>query len=840
MFDGSLLDDDALRGRIVDDGGLDDDETFGGGILEDGDDWEENQAQQMAEFERLRQKELSDQHAPERHQPPSSQRRGFVIEDVLNDRSNIFNLPQSTQSSSRSVSSGLQPPSFFQVDEDERSRDISASLNRLLSEDDPEDKGSWQSGSVMDGRPGVTAVSNKLPWSTGMHYVAPKTFSVTAISATANSLATIDLSRDSASADQHATPAAGSSISAQNLFSRAVEQSPSPAPAATAQNGQIDLLKLLPKETTNGAGHSVPLVAMPPSRGMRLEDLESNLRTESSKLSGTMPHAARPAGDLNGAAGQATDSWTQQMSVLQAGGARPEVPAIAGQSNMAAPLPRPPLLPPGPRPHGHVPPPGGPIMPGHPDMRPGFPRGPPPNMPAMHPVMRGMPPQQWGLYGRPPPPGQRMHDMPMLRFPHMPGGMRPPVGDPTWRGHPPNMRPHFLPVVPGLPPPGAARMGPMPPTNALMVAAGGHQPQGHAQPRHKNVMDYPFVFMTNREKEWILKLQLIQLSRYSSWMDDYYYVCHKKKYGTSTHNLTLPPLGPDIEIKPEGIHGRVTIFENALGGRIAAGSVLCPRQSVMIDAPINLNSASGPVEITMHRRREHLYAIERAYDAVLGVSDMERGEGVDDKEWRLTRQRVVVAVFKRVKIRSLRERVEDHKSSSLDEHSVSFLSINKGARVVARLVPLLSISDVQSLAGLVCHHLSAFLKRDKERSALKTLLAAFVEEVQRWSLNVLVCLLEFLVSQAVAQNKVAPIALLIEYYASSAVPFLSCLLQCGYRQCQSKDTNPIKTRWQQSCLRLHRLLEPHRAGLLRVVKNEAAYLAFLEVLANCAAGKFEA
>lgn len=837
VYDAALLDDAALQQQLEDDGNFDDDETFGGGLLEDTAEWEQNQDLQLAEFERIRQEEFGSHVTPAKNRsPPLEPGQGAEFFNQSAVEVGQLQTSASAQSRPRHQNSELHTPAFFQADDDDQSLSINQSLDRLLSEDDGENKGRRNGSQWMAGG---GSGAGQWSWSSDMQHV-PLRATSSPMSATTDTLANLNLGQRRLVSEekQHAEPPHGANLSLSNLFATAAVSTPVPPPA----KGSVDLAALL----SPGSNEASAFPTMPPSRGVRLEDLESNLR------GGNAPHTS--VVDSQGSAeggSQSSNAWVQKLQALRPASGSPEIPH--SPSRGAAPVPnQPSMLPP--RPLGPAPPPGSVPAP-RPDTRPSFPPGPPPRgVPPIHPGMQMRPPP-WLFPGPPPPPGQRVPDMKMLqRFGLLPPGMpRPPMGDPAnWRSHPPvppNFRP---PMMPGMPFPAAGMSRPPPPSRPSSNVGGPGsstarqsapaQHQHHHQQQSRAPADYPFVFMTNREKEWILKVQLIQLSRYSSAMDDYYYLSYSRKRQSGRAALALPKLDADVEVKPEGAQGRVTIFEGALGGRISTGSVHCPRQTLMLDGPVNAAHATGASggQTTLHRRRTYLLAIETAYDAVLKAMDLDFKENIPEDELTARRQHALADVYKRIRVRSLQDRVKDLKSSSPDEYSMSFLSVSKGARLVVRMIPYLPFADVQSLAGLLCHHLLTFLKLDEEKVAVRVLLSGFKGVCQRWSLTVLVCLLEMLISQPVAANKVATVAMLIEYHSAAAVEFLSALIGSGYRLCQSAEHSAVKKQWQQCCLRLHHLLEPHRTGLLRLMSdnNEASYLEFLEVLAHSASGSF--
>eukprot|EP00117_Sycon_ciliatum_P013057 scpid29089/ scgid13880/ Protein PAT1 homolog 2; PAT1-like protein 2; Protein PAT1 homolog a len=855
VYDGALLDDSQLQDQLDPDESLND-ETFGGG-LDDGSAWEQNQA----EFERLRQQDLgffSHSLVGRPVGPPDS----VPLESSGRSRfergadADIFGRSVSFPSSSQ-ADSDLMPPSFFHNDEDSQplaALDINQTLNRLLSDTEEEYDAEPETNhnavrEVLQPNGRAADLKNQWNWHGHQqqhHQCIPRRTATGSIQSAVNEISKLDLNelmsphsrRQESMPPSRATPTE-SSISVSNLLASGTglgrqKQQQQPPPPRNA----VDLSSLLGGGNAQTSSPRLP----PSSEGGRLEDIESSIRQHSHSSS---PVHDRPDGFRMGPNDHGHQTGKEWLEHMQAIGA-PE--GLQRSSVDAGMPPRPPHMFP-PRPgmaRQSSPSPAGPPAPPRPDGRPGYPpmHPPPPNMPPppMHPAFRGMQPPPW-LYGNMPPPpsgSQRMPDI--LHYP-MPPGMRPPPPpggvDPNWRGPglPPNFRPQLMPMGPPPPP---NMHGSIPPPSASSPS--GAPPRQSSQQRHqqqqqqRNVLDYPFVFMTNREKDWILKVQLIQLSKYSSYLDDYYYLRHRQRNPSSQPMLGLPKMDDDFEVKPENPHGRVTIFEGALGGRISAGSVHCPRQTLLLNAPINVSKATNPKEVqsTMHRRRTIMHSIERVYDKVLALEDqhLDRSSPPND----VSPQTSLSSIFKLMKIRPLQERVQDLKDVSLDEHAVAFLSVPKGARLVVRVSAKLSVSEVQSVAGLLCHHLFPFIKRDEDKRSVKALLSGLNEHLQRWSLNVLACLLDMLIAQPTF-NKVATVALLIEQYPSTALSFLVGLVESAYRQCtgspQASNSYPVQ-QWCQLSQRMLAQLEPHHEILMQHLSStdKSAYRTLVQYLVS--------
>ncbi|XP_033730746.1 protein PAT1 homolog 1-like [Pecten maximus] len=141
--------------------------------------------------------------------------------------------------------------------------------------------------------------------------------------------------------------------------------------------------------------------------------------------------------------------------------------------------------------------------------------------------------------------------------------------------------------------------------------------------------------MTKKEKDWIIKIQLMQLQTDNPYLDDFYYTTYmlKKKMlerqkmtqnGISNKEddpkLIIPSLG-----KLETRAYKPAQFEGSLG-RLTTSSVHNPRQIIDVRSHVqNLDESDGKnTSKELRRSRQLLMEIEKGYDLLLEVDDIEK------------------------------------------------------------------------------------------------------------------------------------------------------------------------------------------------------------------------
>jgi len=256
---------------------------------------------------------------------------------------------------------------------------------------------------------------------------------------------------------------------------------------------------------------------------------------------------------------------------------------------------------------------------------------------------------------------------------------------------------------------------------------GHHQGHHHYQWQHHQRMfnsergggdmdDYARL-MTQKEKDWIIKIQLLQLHTENPYLDDYYYTTWnmnriaierekrklegQKSAGKDDKELQL--VIPQLA-KLESKSYKPVQFEGSLG-RLTASSVHNPRQIIQVA----INSSTDVEEPKQGRRFKRLLMyIEDHYNLLLDIDDIEKKALALPEEMRPTLYQ------QRKNLIS-----ELHSSFHCDEEDdllERMMSIRKGVTLMARLMMLLDRTQSRSLMKAVLSNLHFFMKKDYQET----------------------------------------------------------------------------------------------------------------------------
>lgn len=237
------------------------------------------------------------------------------------------------------------------------------------------------------------------------------------------------------------------------------------------------------------------------------------------------------------------------------------------------------------------------------------------------------------------------------------------------------------------------------------------------QPRpHKKPLSWdPYSqIMSDKEKEWIIRLQMIQLQSENPHLDDYYYqeyyqrmetkLAEEEYVGDRTKKeppkLTTPYVSKNVSYIP------VVHIEGSLG-QVAVSTCFSPRRA--IDA-VHASTHEEHKD-TRQQRLEVLSTIEKLYLILLEVEEAEKVKTtVSDKE---EESRLMQNMKRKVE-----QLYNELRCTNLDsgEEFLSCLLVSKGKRLVARLLPFLSHDSALHILSTVTKHLPVLMSRDTDEA----------------------------------------------------------------------------------------------------------------------------
>lgn len=249
--------------------------------------------------------------------------------------------------------------------------------------------------------------------------------------------------------------------------------------------------------------------------------------------------------------------------------------------------------------------------------------------------------------------------------------------------------------------------------------------------------------MTQREKEWVARIQMMQLQSTDPYLDDYYYQNYYEKMekrperdrdNRKEHTTKL--ITPQVA-KLEHTY-RPVQFAGSLG-KLTVSSVNNPRK--MIDAVMTTRSDDEEKreKQVWNKRRQILYTVEKMYSLLLEVQDFE-------KKFLQTPEHQRDALLEQHKTHtlqlynSLREKEWDDRVS--DEQCLMIMSVRKGKRLISRLLPFLPQPQAAAVVMGIARNLPALAKKDKQDQVLCWLVEPVTAVIQSMSSTSLTDLLQ--------------------------------------------------------------------------------------------------
>ncbi|XP_055031703.2 protein PAT1 homolog 2 isoform X2 [Misgurnus anguillicaudatus] len=261
------------------------------------------------------------------------------------------------------------------------------------------------------------------------------------------------------------------------------------------------------------------------------------------------------------------------------------------------------------------------------------------------------------------------------------------------------------------------------------------------RPHRKPVTWDPYShFMTDKEKEWIIRLQMIQLQSENPHDDYYYQEYYQRMEAKLAEEAMLgdrlkkePPKLTTPYVTKTDLYIPVVHIEGSLG-QVAVSTCFSPRRA--IDA-VHAHTPDEEHKDTRQQRLEVLSTLEKLYIVLLEVEEAEKMKATvpnKEEERRLMQntQRKVEQIYGRLRCPTFSESGEEF---------LSCLLISKGKKMLARLLPFLSHDDALNILGVVTKHLPVLMSRDTDE-ALPVLYPPFRTVISRLTFSQLIRILK--------------------------------------------------------------------------------------------------
>ncbi|CAI9607572.1 unnamed protein product [Staurois parvus] len=229
--------------------------------------------------------------------------------------------------------------------------------------------------------------------------------------------------------------------------------------------------------------------------------------------------------------------------------------------------------------------------------------------------------------------------------------------------------------------------------------------------------------MSQKEKEWVIKLQMIQLQSENPHLDDYYYQTYYERLERrlaeeeflGERKKKEPPKLVTPYIQKAETYESVVHIEGSLG-QVAVSTCYSPRRA--IDA-ISYVMPDEDIKALGYQRLRVLKHIEKLFIKLLEVEETERKipHMPEDQHIRYQQKQSY-------KVQSIYEALKIGVCSCDDESENEFLQIlqvGKGKKLVARLLRFLHSEQAVEILLTVVQHLSYLIKNDTNEKSLPVL-----------------------------------------------------------------------------------------------------------------------
>ncbi|XP_023447001.1 protein PAT1 homolog 2 [Dasypus novemcinctus] len=246
----------------------------------------------------------------------------------------------------------------------------------------------------------------------------------------------------------------------------------------------------------------------------------------------------------------------------------------------------------------------------------------------------------------------------------------------------------------------------------------GHTPSPPAKKPWSQQPDPYANLMTQKEKDWVIKVQMVQLQSENPRLDDYYYQEYYQKLernqadeellGRRSRVESLKLVTPYIQ-KAETYESVVRI-EGSLG-QVAVSTCFSPRRA--IDA-VPHGTQEQDTGAANSQRLRVLYQIEKMFLQLLELEEGQK-DGLPQPCISEQQSKQVEKLFQALKIQ------EQNNLEEVADGFLQVLSMRKGKVLVARLLPFLPQGRAVSLLLSITHHLPFLVRRDVVDQALQML-----------------------------------------------------------------------------------------------------------------------
>ncbi|KAM4795613.1 protein PAT1 homolog 2 [Rhinophrynus dorsalis] len=286
--------------------------------------------------------------------------------------------------------------------------------------------------------------------------------------------------------------------------------------------------------------------------------------------------------------------------------------------------------------------------------------------------------------------------------------------------------------------------------------------------------------MSQKEKEWVIKLQMIQLQSENPHLDDYYYQAYYEKLERKLAEEEL--LGERKKKEPTKLvtpyiqkaetYESVVHIEGSLG-QVAVSTCYSPRRA--IDA-ISYVMPDEDIKALGYQRLRVLKRIEKLFLMLLEVEELERKMSHIPEEQHVRFQQKqsykVQRIYQTLKITPC------HCEEEAENEFLQLLQVGKGKKLISRLIGLLQSEQAKEILLIVVQHLAFLIKNDSTEESLPVLYGPLTSIINRLAFTELIGVIQEL-TRPLPETHDLPLTL--AFQNQFGISLLYCLLSQGER-----------------------------------------------------------
>ncbi|KAM6309156.1 protein PAT1 homolog 2 [Aegotheles albertisi] len=293
--------------------------------------------------------------------------------------------------------------------------------------------------------------------------------------------------------------------------------------------------------------------------------------------------------------------------------------------------------------------------------------------------------------------------------------------------------------------------------------------------------------MTSKEKDWVVKVQMIQLQS-ENMDDDYYYQTYyhwlERKQAEEEllggRNKQEPPKLVTPFIQKVETYDSVVRIAGSLG-QVAVSTCYSPRRAIDAVHHALVEEAAGS-----HRLRA-LHRIEKLFLQLLEVEETQQkmSLALEEQQPGCQEQKTqeVEGIYRALKIRACSSEEE------AEDEFLQLLCVRKGKKLLARLLPHLTREQAEKILLTITHHLPFLMKKDLLDESLPLLFSPLNEVVGGMTFSKLIEVLQQM-TRPLPESPELPLAMALKN--QFGISLLYSLLSHGERLLSSN--TPLEPR----------------------------------------------